>query len=119
MSEYQYYEFLALDRSLTASDKAYIESLSSRVQVTSTGAVFVYNYGDFRGDPKQLLERCFDVMLYMANWGSRQLMFRLPKPLVDLTVFEPYCHLDSISLSTTRNLVIRKLRAKYAFIADG
>ncbi|QLE54206.1 hypothetical protein [Nostoc sp. TCL26-01] len=106
MSEYQYYEFLALDRPLTSAEKTYVQSLSSRVQLTSTQAVFVYNYGDFRGDPKQVLEKCFDVMLYMANWGSRQLMFRLPKSLVDPAVFAPYCQLDAISISTTRDFII-------------
>lgn len=57
MSEYQYYEFLALDKPLTAEEKTYVESISSRVELTSTQAVFVYNYGDFRGEPKQLLEK--------------------------------------------------------------
>lgn len=106
VSEYQYYEFQALDRPLTASEKTYIQSLSSRVELTSTQAVFLYNYGSFRDKPKQLLEKCFDVMLYMANWGSRQLMFRFPKPLVNPAVLEPYCQTDSISISTTENFVI-------------
>ena len=75
MSEYQYYEFLALDKPLTATEKLFIESLSSRVKITSNQAIFVYNYGDFRGNPQEVLDKCFDMMLYMANWGSRQLMY--------------------------------------------
>jgi hypothetical protein len=106
VSEYQYYEFLALDRPLTATEKAYVESLSSRVELTSTQAKFVYNYGDFRGNPQELVEKCFDVMLYMASWGSRQLIFRFPKSLVNADVFEPYCLEDRITVSTTRNSVI-------------
>lgn len=53
MSEYQYYEFQALDRPLTASEQAYISSLSSRVQLSATNAIFTYSYGDFRGEPKE------------------------------------------------------------------
>lgn len=118
MSEYQYYEFLALDRPLTTSEKTYVQGLSSRVQLTSTQAVFLYNYGDFRGNPKELLEKCFDVMLYMANWGSRQLMFRLPKSLVDLAALEAYCLEDTISVSTTQNFVILDININEEEISD-
>ncbi|MBD2312274.1 hypothetical protein H6G20_11425 [Desertifilum sp. FACHB-1129] len=55
MSEYQYYEFQAIDRPLTANEQAEIRKLSSRVQPTPTQAVFVYNYGDFRGNPEEIL----------------------------------------------------------------
>lgn len=106
MSEYQYYEFLALDQSLTAKEKAYVESLSSRVQLTSNQAIFVYNYGDFRGNPQEVLTKCFDIMLYMANWGSRQLMFRFPKSLINVAALEAYSLEDVITVSTTRDYVI-------------
>ena len=29
------------------------------------------------------MERSFDLHLYLANWGSRRLMIRLPKRLID------------------------------------
>ncbi|MUG98190.1 hypothetical protein F7734_40135 [Scytonema sp. UIC 10036] len=106
MSEYQYYEFQALDRPLTTTEKNYVESLSSRVELTSTQAIFVYNYSDFRGNPEELLDKCFDVMLYMTNWGSRQLMFRFPKSLVDATALEAYCLEDKITVSTTSKSLI-------------
>lgn len=106
MSEYQYYEFQALDRPLTASEQAYISSLSSRVQLSATNAIFTYSYGDFRGEPKEVLEKCFDIMLYMANWGTRQLMFRFPKTVVAPSVFEPYCLPDKITVSSSKNYVI-------------
>ena len=48
MSEYQYYEFRAIDRPLTEAQKSKISALSSRARVTSHMASFVYNYGDFR-----------------------------------------------------------------------
>ncbi|NDJ25749.1 hypothetical protein GS682_30025 [Nostoc sp. B(2019)] len=106
MSEYQYYEFQALDRPLTVSEQTYVNSLSSRVQLTATNAIFTYSYGDFRGQPEELLEKCFDIMLYMANWGTRQLMFRLPKSLVHPSVFEPYCLPDRITVSSSKTYLI-------------
>ena len=57
MSEYQYYEFLALDRALTPEEKDYVASISSRVQITSNQAIFVYNYGDFRGNPHHQIRK--------------------------------------------------------------
>ncbi len=67
MSEYQYYEFQAIDRHLTQEERAAIGELSSRVKPTATSASFTYSYGNFRGDPKQVLARYFDIMYYIAK----------------------------------------------------
>ena len=60
MSEYQLYEFLALDRPLSAEDLAYVRTLSSRVQPTPTQATFIYSYSSFPGDPLKLLAKHYD-----------------------------------------------------------
>jgi hypothetical protein len=99
MSEYQYYEFQAIDRPLTQAERTAISQLSSRVKPTAIKASFTYSYGDFPGDPKRLLVQYFDLMYYIANWGTQQLMFRLPKSLVDQKALELYCIKDCISLS--------------------
>jgi hypothetical protein len=106
MSSYQYYEFQALDRPLTEPEQEYIHTLSSRVQLNRTQAIFVYSYGDFRGQPEQLLQKCFDIMLYTANWGSRQLIFRLPISLINPVELEPYQVPDGIEISTTEQSVL-------------
>ncbi|NJR51110.1 MAG: hypothetical protein HC780_17555 [Leptolyngbyaceae cyanobacterium CSU_1_3] len=106
MSEYQYYEFQAIDCPLTAAERSQIQKLSSRVNLTSTQASFVYNYSDFPGDPKKVLTQYFDVMFYIANWGSWQLIWRFPKSLIDPAVFQPYCIPHVISVSTTSKWVI-------------
>lgn len=67
MSEYQYYEFQALDSPLTPEAQAEMRRLSSRVHLTATSASFVYNYGDFRGNPYDVLANYFDTMLYITN----------------------------------------------------
>jgi hypothetical protein len=90
MSEYQYYEFQAIDKRLTDKDKQEIKKLSSRVQPTDTTASFEYSYGDFRGDPYKVLLTYFDAMLYVANWGTHQLMFRFPKGAIPSHIMEQY-----------------------------
>lgn len=104
--EYQYYEFQAIDRPLTATERDYVQRLSSRVRPTATRAVFTYSYGDFRGDPLSVLVQCFDAMLYMANWGHWQLAFRFPKSAVPLTALEPYCFEHIIEAVPAQNSVI-------------
>ena len=78
MSEYQYYEFQTIDRLLTEAERAEVEELSSHIDVAASQAVVTYSDGDFRHDPKQVLGRYFDAGLYLANWGTRRLMFRFP-----------------------------------------
>ncbi len=41
------------------------------------------------------MERYFDAFLYLANWGTRRLMFRLPRALLDAEVARRYCHTDA------------------------
>ena len=57
-----------------------------------------YSWGDFKHDAKQVLAQYFDAFLYMANWGSRELLFRLPKALIDPKQIEPYCLDYSVAL---------------------
>ncbi len=110
MSEYQYYEFQTIDRPLTERERAAISELSSRVALTPTQAVFTYQFGDFRGDPEKVLARYFDAMLYLANWGTKQLMFRFPKTLIDLKQVEPYCVEDSVEFKSLGDHVILDIR---------
>jgi hypothetical protein len=83
MSEYQYYEFQAIDRPLSGADRQALRKLSTRARITATSFTNSYEWGDFKGDPAKLMEDWFDLHLYLANWGSRRLMMRLPSRLVD------------------------------------
>lgn len=109
MSEYQYYEFRAIDNPLTEDQREEISALSSRAEVTSHAASFVYHYGDFHGDPEQLMADYFDVMLYMANWGSRRLMFRIPRSLIDPKQVGLYCISEEVDQTVTKESVILDL----------
>ena len=68
MSEYQYYEFVAIDRPLSARQLGEVRALSTRAQITPTSFVNTYEWGNFRGDPRVLMERYYDAFLYLANW---------------------------------------------------
>ena len=106
MSEYQYYEFQALDRPLTHEAQQEMRGLSSRVALTATSARFVYNYGDFRGNPYDVLAKHFDAMLYMTNWGTRQLMFRFPANAIPRDVMDDYQYARSLDWSTAGKYII-------------
>ncbi|GAA3676678.1 hypothetical protein GCM10022267_74460 [Lentzea roselyniae] len=91
MSEYQYYEFVAVDRPLTRGEIAELRELSTRADISSTRFVNHYNFGDFGGSPDRLMERYFDAHLYLANWGTHILMFRVPAEALDIDVARQYC----------------------------
>lgn len=109
MSEYQYYEFQSVDRPLTKSEQEAISKLSSRAQISSSRAIFLYNYGDFPGQEKQVLIKYFDAMFYIANWGSLQLMFRFPKGLIDIELMQKYCVEDIVEVSEINDFVILEI----------
>lgn len=106
MSEYQYYEFTAVDRPLTGRERAELRSLSTRADITATSFVNTYEWGNFKGDPRKLMERYFDAHLHLANWGTRQLMLRLPKHVLDPATVAQYCQSDSASAWTAGKHVI-------------
>ena len=83
MSEYQYYEFLALDRPLDERQLREVDALSSRAEVSTTRWVNTYNYGSFRGDETRFVTDYFDAMIYVANWGTRRFSVGLPADRVD------------------------------------
>jgi len=111
MSEYQYYEFLALDRPLTDKQRAELRSLSTRAEITATRFVNEYHWGDLKGDPRKMMERYFDAFLYLANWGTRHLMFRLPRGVLDEQTADLYCYTDAASLLETNDHLIVSLYA--------
>jgi len=95
VSEYQYYEFQAIDRPLTQSQLRELRSYSTRATITSTRFVNEYQWGDFKGDPTVWIEKYFDAFLYLANWGTRDFTLRLPRRTLEYAVAQRYCCGDS------------------------
>ena len=108
VSEYQYYEFQAIDRPLDEADKEALGRLSSRATITSTTFTNEYQWGDFRGDPRKMMERWFDLHLYLANWGTRRLMIRLPKRLIDQSRLDDFVtEVDEVEVyGSGENLIV-------------
>lgn len=78
MSEYQYIQFRAVDRSLTDKELAYAEKQSTRAEISRREFTNQYNYSSFRGNVSGLLRRGYDVFLEYTNYGNRTLKLRLP-----------------------------------------
>jgi len=78
LSEYQYYEFLAVDRPLDERQQAEVRTLFTRARVTATSFTNEYHWSNFRGDPRTMMERYYDARLYLTSWGTHQVMLRLP-----------------------------------------
>jgi len=107
VSEYQHYEFLAVDAPLDAKAQAAMRALSTRARITPTSFVNTYQWGDFKGDPRALVERHYDAFLYTANWGTHQFMLRLPAKVLDPALVHRYCCTPSAdSWATKRHIVI-------------
>ncbi len=108
MSEYQYYDFRALDRPLTREEMSSLREISSRAAITPTSFINTYTYGNFRGDPDALMAEYFDAFVYVANWGTHEFMFRVPGNPVDIRDCELYCSDESLQVeSAEEHLLIR------------
>jgi hypothetical protein len=74
-----------------------LRAYSSRATITPSSFVNEYNWGDFKGNPRQWMEQYFDAFLYFANWGSRRFMLRLPTKLLDPKTAAAYCAGQNLS----------------------
>ena len=98
MSEYQFYEFRTVDKPLSKKAKNEIANWSSRTNPSNTGAVFTYSYGNFPKDEIKVVEKYFDAMFYISNWGTKQLVFKLPNNLIDIRKIRQYCTENGLKL---------------------
>ena len=91
MSEYQYYEFQAIDRPLTDKEMAELRRYSTRARITATSFINDYSWGSFRGNEDAWMEKYFDAHLYAANWGTHVFKLRLPARLLEMGAARLYC----------------------------
>jgi hypothetical protein len=90
VSEYQYFEFQAIDRPLNRNEMAELRSYSTRARITTTSFVNDYSWGDFKGDADVWMDKYFDAFLYVANWGTHILKLRLPEKLLNAKTARVY-----------------------------
>ncbi|WP_128381231.1 hypothetical protein [Streptomyces cavernae] len=112
MSEYQYYEFQALDRPLSPEEQEQLREISTRARITATSFTNTYNWGDLSGNPRRMVERYFDAHLYVTNWGTHRLLLRLPKQALDLPMVKPYCLDHQVDAWTTRTHLLLDLTSE-------
>ena len=74
MSEYQYYEFVALDGPISDEGMRYARACSTRAEVSRVHWRNVYNFGGFSSSVERLLQ-LYDAHFYIANWGSVRFAF--------------------------------------------
>jgi hypothetical protein len=112
MSEYQYYDFRAIDKPLDQDEMNDLRSLSSRAEITSSSLTNEYSYGSFRGNPADLMSRYFDAFVYVANWGTQRLMFRLPRRLFDVERAKAYCDDHTVELVAKQDFVLLEFNSE-------
>lgn len=106
MSEYQYYEFLAIDKPLSMAELRWARSLSTRAEITPTSFINTYQWGDFKGDPRTMMERCFDAFVYVSNFGYQRFMLKLPVDSLAVKRAKPYCRGYGARLSTLKKCIL-------------
>lgn len=106
MSEYQYYEFLAVDRPLSAEEMSELRAISSRAEITQTSFCNVYNWSDLRGSPQKMMEKYFDAHVYVSNWGSYEFMLRFPHGVIAEETLDQYALKEALTCRATRDHLI-------------
>ena len=91
MSQYQYLEFLAIDRPLTAREMDNLRSISTRAQITPVSFINEYSWGGLKADPRDFMRHFFDAHVFVANWGDSIFMVRLPREAIDQKTLQAFC----------------------------
>jgi hypothetical protein len=112
MSEYQCYEFVALDRPLTSKEMEELRAISTRAEITSTRFWNEYRWGDLKANPTKLMERYFDAHMYFANWGTHRLMLRVPAKRVDAKALRAYFVGEAASAKVVGTHLILELHSQ-------
>jgi len=112
VAEFQLYEFQAVDRPLTRDEQQELRRYSSRATITSSRFVVDYSWGSFKGDVAEWMSKYFDAFLYCANWGSRELIFRLPIDVLPTSAVEPYCAGERASAWRSGKYVVLAFRSE-------
>jgi hypothetical protein len=116
MSEFQYYEFVAIDRPLNATEQRRLRAITSRATITSTRLVNTYEWGNLKADPHELVAKYFDAFLYYANWGTRRLILRVPSARLDLKIAKRYCAIRTIRSRSNRSVATVTATGKHLVI---
>jgi len=70
VSEYQYYEFAAIDRPLTRAEMAELRAVSTRAVITPGSFSNHYEWGDLKADPADWMQSLFRRFRLFGRLGQ-------------------------------------------------
>jgi hypothetical protein len=103
MSEYQYFEFAAIDRPLTAGEMAALRAVSTRAVITPSGFVNHYEWGGLKADPLDWMRRYFDAFVYLADWAHCRFALRLPRDMFGKAELKPFGVKQSLTIDASED----------------
>lgn len=103
MSEYQDYEFAAIDRPLTRAEMAALRAASTRAVITPTGFTNHYEWGSLKANPADWMRRYFDAFVYTANGCSHWLSLRVPLSTFPKGALKPFAARHSFAYKATKS----------------
>jgi len=103
MSEYQYFEFAAIDRPLTDGEMAALRAVSTRAVITPSGFVNHYEWGGLKADPLDWMRRYFDAFVYLADWAHCRFALRLPRDMFGQAELKPVGVKQSLTIDASED----------------
>jgi hypothetical protein len=103
MSEYQYFEFAAIDRPLTDGEMAALRAVSTRAVITPSGFVNHYEWGGLKADPLDWMRRYFDAFVYLADWAHCRFALRLPRDMFGQAELKPFGVKQSLTIDASED----------------
>lgn len=103
MSEYQYFEFAAIDRPLTDGEMAALRAVSTRAVITPSGFVNHYEWGGLKADPLDWMRRYFDAFVYVADWAQCRFALRLPRDMFGEAELKPFGVKQSLTIDASED----------------
>ena len=119
MSEYQFYEFAAIDRPLTSREMQKLRAVSTRGVITPCSFTNHYHWGSLKADPEDWMKRYFDAHVYLADWGQCTLSLKLPKSSFSREDLKPFINRISLfSKATSTHWIIHWMMDGEPFDGD-
>lgn len=103
MSEYQYFEFAAIDRPLTDGEMAALRAVSTRAVITPSGFVNHYEWGGLKADPLDWMRRYFDAFVYLADWAHCRFALRLRRNMFGKAELKPFGVKQSLTIDASED----------------
>lgn len=103
MSEYQYFEFAAIDRPLTDGEMAALRAVSTRAVITPSGFVNHYEWGGLNADPLDWMRRYFDAFVYLADWAQCRFALGLPRDMFGKAELKPFGVKQSLTIDASED----------------